>query len=109
MAFARDILSRACNLADTSHIGMKEFCLGYVIRKWPKAKIIFGAETVAQVLDNVQIVNSVLPEKVFRVADELLLRQRPYPVERHIQEYRCQLGWLCGVGRRRVRLAQPDL
>ncbi len=52
MGFATKTLQKVRSLAQAMNLSIEDMCLGYVIHRWPKARIIFGAETREQIARN---------------------------------------------------------
>ena len=48
-------------LADRLQMTVTELCFAYVAKKWPGAKVVFGAETVSQVTKNVAVIQKKFP------------------------------------------------
>lgn len=63
-AWAQSILVRVGKLADGLGLSAQELCLGYVAQAYPQARILFGAESVAQIDANVQAFTRTQPAKL---------------------------------------------
>jgi len=64
MRFAAPILERAGRLAKRSGLTREQLALGYVRQAHPEAKVIFGAETLEQVQENLKSWEMVLPDGI---------------------------------------------
>ncbi len=53
MGFAEEVLHSVEEITDTMNISKHELALGYIKEKYPNCFIVFGAESVAQVRENV--------------------------------------------------------
>jgi len=63
---ARPILERFQSFAKGLNLTRQEVALGYVKMQFPEAKIIFGAEAISQIKENVNCWNSNLPQKLVK-------------------------------------------
>ena len=66
MLFAAGILDRVRRLADRVELEMAPMALGYVAARYPRARVIFGAETATQVAENLAWWGQPLPEQHLR-------------------------------------------
>ncbi|MFH1800828.1 MAG: aldo/keto reductase [Candidatus Omnitrophota bacterium] len=53
--FLRDTVEKVQVMAKDLGRSVEELCLGYVMRKWPSAKIVLGAETADQIRFNIRL------------------------------------------------------
>jgi aryl-alcohol dehydrogenase-like predicted oxidoreductase len=80
MLFAKPVVEKVHSLAKILNLSMGELALGYMKHAIPDAKIIFGAETVAQVKENCDSWSKAMPPSIInhvrnsfdRVDDDLL-------------------------------------
>jgi len=86
MRFASPVLKRLNSLAQDVGLNIKELCAGYVKHAFPNAKIIIGAETLAQVKENLKCWNLVwtdgLVQRIqaeFKDIDETILNPSLWP------------------------------
>ena len=64
MFFAKECISQLYSFCQQRGIGIKEFCLGYSLFKAEGfGRVLFGAETEAQVLENIELVNNLNIDK----------------------------------------------
>ena len=80
MRFADTVLKRLNSLAQDIGLNIKELCIGYVKNAFPYARLIFGAETLEQVRENLKFWTVVWPngltQKIqaeFEDVDEMIL------------------------------------
>ena len=71
MFFASQILKMFELLANKAEISKQQLALGYVREVYPKAKILFGAETISQVKANLEIWGHTLSPCIIKEAQEL--------------------------------------
>lgn len=71
MRFAAVAIAQVRALAEQYNVTLRELCLGYALSKWPKVKIIVGAETVTQVAENAKIARTTLAPALIANADIL--------------------------------------
>ncbi|MCP4160202.1 MAG: aldo/keto reductase [Deltaproteobacteria bacterium] len=55
MKFAKPVLKDLCKLSREVNIERNEMAMGYVKSVYPNAKVLFGAETVEQVKNNIEV------------------------------------------------------
>ena len=86
MQFAETVLKRLNSLAHNIGLNIKELCIGYIKNVFPHARLIFGAEMLAQVKENLKCWNvawsSDLTEKIqieFNDANEIILNPSLWP------------------------------
>ena len=86
MRFAAPILSRLTSFAHDAGLSIMELCIGYIKNAFPHARLIFGAETPAQVRENLKIWEGVWPDGLtqriqteFEDIDELILNPSSWP------------------------------
>ena len=86
MVFAAPVLNLFNHLAREFDLSRQEAALLFAREAWPKAEIVFGAETVAQVEDNIAVWNRESPgdlvpriRETFQSVDEQLLDPSRWP------------------------------
>jgi len=86
MQFAETVLKRLNSLAHDIGLNIKELCIGYIKNAFPHARLIFGAETLAQVKENLKCWNVAwlndLTKKIqleFNDANEIILNPSLWP------------------------------
>jgi len=74
MFFVKECLQHLYNFCQEKSVSVKEFCLGYSLFKVAGVgRVIFGAETENQVLENIELVNNLnIDEKVYGDWEESL-------------------------------------
>jgi aryl-alcohol dehydrogenase-like predicted oxidoreductase len=70
MEFARPVIRSLQALSERFGIPRIVLALGYVRLRFPQARVIFGAETPVQVMDNLRCWTSDLPESLLEEIDE---------------------------------------
>lgn len=63
MEFASPLLQEIKGLVAATGYSRKELAMAFVVSAYPQAKLVIGAETLEQVLQNVQLMKSKLQEK----------------------------------------------
>jgi len=58
MKFAYNVLKKFNMLADQCGLSRQQFAIGFVMKAYPAAKIVFGAETSQQVISNLSVLES---------------------------------------------------
>ena len=86
MGFAAPVLSRLTSFAQDVGLNIKELCIGYCKNTFPHALFIFGAETLAQVRENLKYWNVAwsdeLTQKIqteFEDTNEMILNPSLWP------------------------------
>jgi aryl-alcohol dehydrogenase-like predicted oxidoreductase len=86
MQFADVVLKRLNLLARDVGLNIKELCVGYIKNSFPRARLIFGTETPAQVKENLKCWNVVWPDGLtqriqteFEDIDEIILNPSLWP------------------------------
>ena len=86
MQFAAPVLKRLNSLARDVKLSIMELCIGYVKHAFQNAKIVIGAETPAQVKENLKFWNVVWPDGLtqkiqieFKDVDEMILNPSLWP------------------------------
>ena len=86
MMFAVEALKNVEKVANELSVGRQHLALGYLRSKFPKANIIFGAETADQVKENIAMWNRALPvsvtskiEDVFKAVDNRIVNPALWP------------------------------
>ncbi|MCD4744447.1 MAG: aldo/keto reductase [Desulfobacteraceae bacterium] len=64
MEFAKPVLKEFCKLSEEVKLTRHELAMGYVKSVYPNAKILFGAETVEQVKNNIEVWKKECSESV---------------------------------------------
>ncbi len=73
MRFALKTIHKVRSLAQEMSLSVEELCLGYVIERWPKSRIIFGVETKEQVLQNLSFCGKDFPlSAIKKIEGELM-------------------------------------
>ena len=62
MAFARPVLEKLDSLSQEMGLARQEIAIGYVKSEMPNARVVLGAETQAQVRENVMIWRKTVPD-----------------------------------------------
>ncbi len=70
MSFAKPVLTRFAELAAESGLTQQEAALLYIRERWPQAKVLFGAESEAQVCSNMNCWQKPVDPAVFEKFDE---------------------------------------
>ncbi len=75
MFFAKECIEQLYSFCQKNSVGIKEFCLGYSLFKSEGVgRVLFGAETEAQVLENIELVNKLnIDEKIYMDWERILL------------------------------------
>ena len=88
MRFAAPVLKRLTSLAQDIGLNIKELCIGYIKNAFSHARLIFGAETLAQVKENLKLWNVAWPnglaQKIqaeFEDIDGMILNPSLWPKE----------------------------
>jgi aryl-alcohol dehydrogenase-like predicted oxidoreductase len=86
MRFAAPVLDRSALLAQDVGLNIMELCIGYVKHAFPHTNLVFGAETPAQVRDNLKSWNMPWPSELvqriqieFEDVDEMILNPSLWP------------------------------
>ena len=64
MRFATPVLSRLVSLARDVGLNIKELCIGYVKHAFPNAKVVIGAETQQQIIENLAVWNDDIADDI---------------------------------------------
>lgn len=72
MTFAREEVRKVHAFAAQVGINVKEACLGYVIAKWPHAKVLIGVETSEQIRENINLAGRIFPKGFVQQADAVI-------------------------------------
>lgn len=90
MRFAAPILSRLTSFAHDAGLSIMELCIGYVKHAFPHTHLVFGAETPAQVRENLKCWNMIWPDGLtqriqveFKNVDEMILNPSLWPKGNH--------------------------
>ncbi|MCK4820652.1 aldo/keto reductase [bacterium] len=70
MQFAFEVLKMLEVLSQETGLSKQDLALGYVKQAFPKAKIVFGVETLGQLNDNLKSWKSALPVDIIEYAQE---------------------------------------
>ena len=86
MQFADAVLKRLNLLARDVGLNIKELCIGYIKNAFPRVRLVFGAETPAQVRENLKCWNVVWPDGLtqriqteFEDINEMILNPSLWP------------------------------
>ena len=86
MRFAAPILNRLTSFVRDAGLNIKELCIGYIKNAFPHSRLVFGAETQAQVKENLKIWKETWPngltEKIqtqLGDIDEMILNPSCWP------------------------------
>ena len=86
MRFAAPVLNRLALLAQYAKLSINELCIGYIKNAFPHVRLVFGAETAAQVRENLKCWNVVWPNGLtqriqteFKDIDEIILDPSLWP------------------------------
>ena len=73
MVFAKPIITTFKKLADSLNVKTQQLALGYVKKKYPRANVVIGAETVGQVRDSVTTWQLEVAESMMSRVDEMFV------------------------------------
>ena len=86
MRFAAPILNRLTSFVRVAGLNIKELCIGYIKNAFPHSRLVFGAETQAQVKENLKCWDSSWPSELtqqiqaaFENVDEIILNPALWP------------------------------
>lgn len=86
MRFVAPVLKRLNSLTRNVKLNIKELCIGYIKNAFPHCRLVFGAETPAQVRENLKFWNVVWPDGLtqriqteFEDVDEMILNPFLWP------------------------------
>ncbi len=74
MGFAKECIKQLYDFCQHKGVGVKEFCLGYALFKAEGyGRVLFGAETKEQVLENIELVNNLnIDDKTFMEWEQIV-------------------------------------
>ena len=86
MRFATPALNSLTSLAQGAGLSINELCIGYTKNAFPHARLVFGAETPAQVRENLKCWDVVWPDQMtqmiqteFKDVDQMILNPSLWP------------------------------
>lgn len=86
MQFADTVLEKLNSLAQDIGLNIKELCIGYIKNVFPHARLVFGAENIEQVKENLKCWNVVWPDEMtqmiqteFKNVDQIILNPSLWP------------------------------
>lgn len=83
MKYVLPYVKRLEQMAADTNLSRQELCLMYVMKKWPDAFILFGADSRSQVVDNVRVASSIakfeMDETIFKNVPEEVLNPVLWP------------------------------
>lgn len=86
MRFAAPVLGRLTSFAQDVGLNIMELCIGYIKHAFPRAQLLFGAETPAQVRENLKCWNMPWPSELmqriqreFENINEIILNPSLWP------------------------------
>ena len=86
MRFAAPVLNRLTSLAQDAGLSINKLCIGYIKNAFPHARLVFGAETPAQVRENMKCWDVAWQDEItariqmeFKDVDQMILNPSLWP------------------------------